>query len=319
MMDSMINSDYGNFLRIYDLHDTGYDPENEDLNPSYLRGQDKKYIHGINKEYDQTMQDIEDSYEVHLHFWVKFTNLDFNSAIPKFGINPNQGEGTDAYKFQICFLAFGQSEKCKNLTFSIDQNHQLVVQFTPGEGAPKDINKKRYYMNRARAVQKMVSLTKLKKNKEYFIDFAIFKYAQLSETQLFINCKKESTLSFSERPILRFKKIVFGSEIHSFPFEGVISDCAIVYNNNFNESKKSTWGNKLLRYHQNYQSNAPGSRLDCLEVDCDLRNCVNSLHENSGVPKMFLKKYEYNEDFRMKMLMVKLKIRPDTMEPVSFD
>jgi hypothetical protein len=34
---------------------------------------------------------------------------------------------------------------------------------------------------------------------------------------------------------------------------------------------------------------------------------------------MFLKKYEYNEDFRMKMLMVKLKIRPDTMEPISFD
>lgn len=68
-----------------------------------------------------------------------------------------------------------------------------MVKFTPGEVNPRDIDGKRYYLDRTVHYEKIVTQTKLKKNKEYFIDFAFFKYAQLSETQLFINCKRESS------------------------------------------------------------------------------------------------------------------------------
>lgn len=111
--------------------------------------------------------------------------------------------------------------------------------------------------------------------------------------------------------------MVFGSEVHSFPFEGVISDCAVVYNYVFNENKKSNWQNKLYKYYNNYMNQEPGKRLDCLEVDCDLRNCVNRMHDYYGVPKVFLKKYDYNEEWRQKTLMHKLKKPIETMEPVN--
>jgi hypothetical protein len=124
-------------------------------------------------------------------------------------------------------------------------------------------------------------------------------------------------LSFSNRPIIRFKKVVFGSEVHSYPFEGAVSDVAIVYNNQYKDYKKSNWGRKLERYYRDYGNFEPGSRLDCLEVDCDLRNCVNLKHDYYGVPKAFLKKYEYNEEFKSKMLASKLKMPVDTMEPVN--
>jgi len=175
----------------------------------------------------------------------------------------------NAINYEITFLAFGESPKSKNLTFSLNDDHQLVVKFTPGEVNPRDIDGKRYYLDRTVHYEKIVTQTKFKRNKDYFIDFAFFKYAQLSETQLFINCKRESSLSFSNRPIIRFNKVVFGSEVHSFPFEGVISDCAVVYNFDFNEMKKSSWVNKLYRYYTNYCNEEPGKRLDCLEVDCD--------------------------------------------------
>ena len=308
------SSDYGNFLRIHDRYDTGYEYDPDVDSNTWQAGGKKVYVHEVSKDYDHVMQDIEDSYEVHLHFWVKFSEINFNSAFSKFGITQDQ---TENLQFEICFLAFGPTEKCKNLTFSINKDRQQVVKFTPGDVTPKDIDRKRYYFDRSQHFVKVVTDTKFKLNKDYFIDFAFYKYAQLSETQLYINCKRETSLSFSNRPIIRFKKVVFGSEVHSYPFEGAVSDVAIVYNNQYKDYKKSNWGKKLERYYRDYGSFEPGSRLDCLEVDCDLRNCVNLKHDYYGVPKAFLKKYEYNEEFKSKMLASKLKMPVDTMEPVN--
>merc|ERR1711982_150150 len=76
-------------------------------------------------------------------------------------------------------------------------------------------------------------------------------------------------------------------------------------------------GNKLQRYYSDYIHQEPGTRLDCLEVDLDLRNCVNHLHDYYGVPKEFLKKYEYNQEFKSKMLSNKLRMPIENMEPVN--
>jgi len=115
------SSDYGNFLRIHDRYDTGYEYDPDVDSNTWQAGGKKVYVHEVSKDYDHVMQDIEDSYEVHLHFWVKFSEINFNSAFSKFGITQDQ---TENLQFEICFLAFGPTEKCKNLTFSINKDRQ---------------------------------------------------------------------------------------------------------------------------------------------------------------------------------------------------
>lgn len=67
------------------------------------------------------MQGIEESYEVHLHFWIKFTDINFERlAASRFGVDnkPSAGDANNAINYEICFLGFGDTEKSKNLTFS---------------------------------------------------------------------------------------------------------------------------------------------------------------------------------------------------------
>ena len=172
---------------------------------------------------------IQHAQEMHLSFWINFYEMDFQPA-----------------KDEITFQQFGKSTRQKSLSFSLNKNKQLVIK----------------YFTQELKLGKITSETIFTKNAYYFVCFSLYNTDKFTEIVLTVNCEMQTSVSFTYPLVNNFHYTIFGSEVFSSVFVGIVSDLMIVY---------AEWpAQAQVIYFENYFKFKPGTRAACMIQDFEL-------------------------------------------------
>lgn len=118
---------------------------------------------------------------------------------------------------------------------------------------------------------------------------------------LTLNSSVEASLSFRDSLLKNFTTCVAGTDVSCSPFVGTLSDL-FVCNVNWDLQRQKDFYNKYAGY-------ADGERCVQIKQDQRIHKMITHKHRVSGHPPKLLSSYEYNSNFKQRIMEQSLAMR----------